>query len=344
MRRSLPPSRACVALGLAGLLSIESAAWAQPLPPSAAPPPAAPAVAAPAAANTAPPAPIGDSLSGEAKDDYDAGRSLFLHADYPGALVKFQRAYELSYDPRLLWDMGSCELNLKHYVRVLKLVQRYLQEGGAKVADDQRAAAEAMLRKIRPLVSEVRLIVDQPGAQVFVDDELAGTTPLAQPLVIDLGDRRLRVSKPGFKDETVTQHVVGASDMTVTLTLQAEVHQGRLAVRTESGAAVAVDGSTVSVGPWEGTLAPGQHTLRITDAGMRPYTADVEMRDGEVRTLDVTLVRESGGISPWWWIGGGIVAAAGLSVGAYYLFRPSPGAPSAVEGTISPYTLTIQSR
>jgi hypothetical protein len=334
------PARAGTAFGLAWLLSIEAAAWAQSAPASSVPPAGA---AAASAAGTAP-TPVGDLLSGEAKDDYDAGRSLFLHADYAGALVKFQRAYELSYDARLLWDMGSCELNLKHYMRVLGLVQKYLQEGGAKVSDEQRAAAEAMLRKIRPLVSEVRVGVDQPGAQVFVDDELAGTTPLAQPLLLDLGDRRLRVSKPGFKDQTVTQHIVGASEATVTLTLLPEVRQGRLAVHTDSAAAIEVDRSTVSVGPWEGTVASGTHALRITESGMRPYAADIEVHDGEVRTLDVTLVRESGGVSPWWWIGGGVMAAAGLSVGAYYLFRPSPSAPPAVDGTISPYTLTVQSR
>jgi hypothetical protein len=340
MRRSTQPARASVAFGLACLLSIEAAAWAQPAPASSAPSPAdaAASVGGPA------PAPVGDTLSGEAKDDYDAGRSLFLHTDYLGALVKFQRAYELSYDPRLLWDMGSCELNLKHYVRVLSLVQRYLQEGGAKVSNDQRAAAEAMLRKIRPLVSEVRVIVDQPGAQVFVDEELAGTTPLAQPLLLDLGDRRVRVSKPGFKDQTVTQHIVGASDAMITLTLQPDVRQGRLAIRTDGGAAVAIDGSTVSVGPWEGALASGHHAIRIAGSGMRTYAADVEVHEGEVRSLDITLVRESGGISPWWWIGGAVVAAAGVSVGAYYLFRSSPGSPSPVDGTISPYTLTIQSR
>jgi hypothetical protein len=331
-------STAC-ALGL--VLLIESSASAQP----ASVPAAAPAGTPSPSGTTmpsSPAAPLADSLSGEAKDDYEAGRSLFLHADYTGALVKFQRAFDVSFDTRLLWNIGSCELNLKHYVRVLRLIERYLHEGGSRISDEQRAEAEAMLRKIRPLVSEVRLTVNEPGASVFVDDEPAGTTPLAEPLLLDLGDRRIRVAKSGFQEQVVVEHVVGESDAAVSVTLQPEVRHGGLAVATDASATIFVDGSAVGVGRWDGTLAPGHHALRVTATGMRPYATDLELRDGEQRTLDVALVKDSGGISPWWWVGGGVVAAAGLGAGAYFLFRPTSSPESPTSGTITPYTLTVQ--
>jgi hypothetical protein len=339
MRYRTERPRESIAVALTCLFLMEGAARGQPAVPSPSPSPS------PVAGHAAPPlAPLAESLSGEAKDDYEAGRSLFVHGDYGGALVKFQRAFDVSYDTRLLWDMGACELNLKHYVRVLRLIERYLHEGGSRIADEQRAAAEAMLRKIRPLVSEVRVIVNEPGASVFVDDEPAGTTPLAEPLLLDLGERRIRVTKPGFKEQVVSERVAGASEATVSLTLSPETHEGRLAVMAEASASIAIDGSVVGVGRWEGTLTSGHHALRVTAEGMHPHTADVEVREGEVRTIDVTLMRESGGISPWWWVGGSLVAAAGLGVGGYFLFRPSSSTASATPGTIYPGTLTVQSR
>jgi hypothetical protein len=290
---------------------------------------------------TAPPS-VGDSLTGEAKDAYDAARSLFLHDDYEGALVKFQRAFDLSSDVRLLWDEGACELNLKHYVRVLRLVERYLHDGDPRITEEQRAAAIAIVRKVRPLVSEVRLTVNEPGASVSVDGEPAGVTPLTDPLMLDLGDRHIRVSKPGFKDQVITQHVVGASDVTLTVGLQPEAHEGHLAVTTDAGAAIAIDGNAVGLGRWEGSLASGSHSLRVTAPGMRAYSNDFALREGETRTLEFSLTRDSGGISPWWWVGGGVVAAAGIGVGTYFAVRPSQTRGSATEGTIYPYTLTVR--
>ena len=94
------------------------------------------AATAPAAAPSA--VKLGDALTGPAKEDYDSGRVLFENHDFAGALVKFQHAFELSSDARLLWNMGACEKNLHHYARVLTLVERFLREGGARITPAQR--------------------------------------------------------------------------------------------------------------------------------------------------------------------------------------------------------------
>jgi len=113
-------------------------------------------------------------------------------------------------------------------------------------------------------------------------------------------------------------------------------------VSANAAGAVQIDGATAGVAPWEGTVSPGAHVVRVTAAGMVPYSSEVVVRDGETRSLDVTLRAEGGGVSAVWWIAGGIVAAAGLGVGGYFLFRPSQSTTGpATDGTISPYTLVI---
>jgi PEGA domain len=289
-----------------------------------------------------PPAALGDALTGQAKDDYESGRILFDNGDNAGALVKFQHAFDLSSDSRLLWDMGACEKNLRHYVHVLRLVERYLHDGQTSITEAQRAEAAAVVRTVRSLVSSVRLIVNEAGASVFVDDEPVGTTPLMEGVLVDLGERRIRVSKPGFKEQVITQHVAGASDLTVSVVLEREVSMGRLVVSTDAAGAISVDGAPAGVGRWEGPVSAGSHAIRVTAPGMVAYSADVAVKDGETRSLDIGLQRQSGGISPAWWIGGGLLAAAGLGVGGYFLFRPSSQTTGpATQGTISPGTLTI---
>lgn len=333
---SLLPPR--LAASLLVVFLAEAPALGQPPPtPAPAPPPSS----APAPPAQAPAPSLSESLTGQAKDDYDTGRILVASSDFAGAVVKFRHAYDLSSDVRLLWNVAVCEKNLRHYVQVLKLLDRYLHDGDPRIPDADRAAAATVLRTVRSLVGSVRVIVNEPGAAVTVDDAPAGTTPLAEPLMLDLGDRRIRVSKPGFKDQTLVQNVAGASEATVSVALERVEQQGRLALSTDASATIRVDGATVGVGRWEGVVTPGTHAVEVTESGMRPYSAQILVRDGESRSVEVALQRESGGISPLWWVGGGVVAAAALGVGGYFLFRSSPSTPGPTAGTIEPYTLTV---
>jgi PEGA domain len=306
-----------------------------------------PCRAAPPAASASPAAsplpPLADSLTGPAREDYESGRVLFDNNDFSGALVKFQHAYELSSDARLLWDMGACEKNQRHYVHVLRLVERYLHDADVHLTAEQREGANAVIRTVRSLVSAIHVTVNEPDASIYVDDELVGTSPLMEPLLVDLGDRHIRVTKAGFKDQTLLQHAVGAIDVLLTIALEHEAREGRLSVRANVSGAVAIDEKVVGVTPWEGPLATGPHVVRVTAAGTIPYSTDVVLRDGEVRTLDVTLQAKSGGIPVAFWIAGGVLVAAGLGVGGYFLFRPTQSttyAP-AMSGTISPGVIPL---
>ncbi|MGO9833054.1 MAG: PEGA domain-containing protein [Polyangiaceae bacterium] len=302
----------------------------------------APPAAPPSQAPVTPPS-LGDALTGQAKSEYDTARILFDSGDYSGALVKFQHAYDLSQDARLLWNMAACEKSLRAYARVLRLVERYLHDGGPLLTEAQRDDATAVLRTVRTLVTSVRLIVNESGASVFVDGEPVGTTPLADPLLVDLGERHIRVTKPGFKEQVITQNAAGASEATVSIALEREAQEGHLSISTAASGAILVDGAAVGVGRWEGAVAPGTHSISITAPGMRAYSSVVAVREGESRTVEVDLQRESSGIPAIVWIAGGVLAAAGLGVGGYFLFRPSQSAPAPTAGTIPPFTLMLQS-
>src|SRR5262249_54072136 len=53
--------------------------------------------------------PLAQALKGDARVLYDSARELFKAGDYVSAYAKFQRAFELSNDPRLYWNMAACE-------------------------------------------------------------------------------------------------------------------------------------------------------------------------------------------------------------------------------------------
>jgi hypothetical protein len=266
--------------------------------------------------------PLSQSLTGPAKGDYDAGRILFEDQDYAGALVKFQRAYDRSGDIRLLWNMAVCEKSLRRYARVLALVDRYWREGEMRMSEAHRREVSDVLTTVRTLISTVHVLVNEAGASVLVDDVPAGTTPLPEPLLIDLGRRRIRVTKPGFEDQQLIQDFAGGSEVTFSLTLVPEPSDGQLKVVAGRSDTISIDGQVVGTGQWEGELPAGEHSLRVAASDMRPYARDVMVEAGKTRTLYVVLEPEESGIPGWVWVGAGVLVAGGLATGGYFVLRP----------------------
>jgi hypothetical protein len=166
------------------------------------------------------------------------------------------------------------------------------------------------------------VVVDQPGAEVFVDDELVGTSPV-DPVVVDIGARKVRVRKSEFEEFTKEVPVGGAAEVAVDVKLPKIIHEGRLTVRTSTEAAIAIDDKVVGSGTWSGVLPSGGHTLRVTAPKMRPYQTEVFVQDKQSRDLAVTLEPEpSKGVPSWMWIAGGAVLAGGLGTAGFIIFRP----------------------
>ncbi|WP_438010173.1 PEGA domain-containing protein [Sorangium sp. So ce321] len=310
---------------------------------AAQPAPAAPARPAGAAAQPAPAAPVqpaekplSESLTGMAKAEHGAGAALFKDGDYAGALTRFERAYELSRDHRLLWNVALCQKNLRRYAKMLATLRRMEDDAGAALtARDKQDIAE-LIQAAEAYVSRLEITASEAGATVFVDDAPVGTTPLAAPVPIDIGERRIRVSKPGFVDFVRQEKVVGGGSVALVARLERAVHRGRLLVAAGQDGLIALDGKVVGKGRWEGSVPSGTHALRVTAPGMTPYEVSVLVRDEEHRRIDVSLERaqERGGANRWLWIGGGAAVFAGALIAGALLFEPGTPAEQGSLGTV----------
>ncbi|MDB4933479.1 MAG: putative rane protein [Labilithrix sp.] len=156
---------------------------------------------------------LAQALSGEAKALYDIGRSSFRAGDAAAALANFQRAYERSSDPRLLWNMAACEASLKHWARAMTLVDRYVDSGAALLSDRDREQAKRFRTAAKRFVATVALEAP-PGVTVTVDGEVTGTTPLGGPLYLDAGKRRVHFTKLGYRGVVRVDNVAGEAALT----------------------------------------------------------------------------------------------------------------------------------
>jgi hypothetical protein len=305
-----------------------------PAGPGAAEPPAPPATGSTS---------LGDSLAGSAKAAYDLARVLYRAGDFAGALLQFERAYDLSSEPRLLWNVAVCEKNLRRYARSVKAIERYQAEGGTRLSEEDQRDALHLLKAIRPFVAVITIKVSEPGADVFIDDERVGSTPLAGPLLIDMGARRIRVSKKGFHDHTQTEQVFGETEIALDVSLKREIHQGRLIIAAGKDDVIRLDGKIVGQGSWDGAAASGGHTLRVTAPGMKPYQTEVIVQDNAVRRIHVTLDAEpKTGLPTWALITGSALLAAGAGVGIGYLAWKASEPRDPVAGNLGPYLVKLQ--
>jgi hypothetical protein len=236
--------------------------------------------------------PLAQSLPADARRDYDAGKLLFEDGDYATALLKYRDAYDRTHDARLLWNVAACQKNLRHYAKAAATLARYLAEGGDLLSSGDRHDALELTKAIAPFTVPMTFNVDEKGAQVWVDDELVGTSPLPGPVTLDMGARRVRVKKDGFRLYERDVPVGGSAPTTVDIAL--EKQSGRLELTVPASATVFLDEKEVGRGPHVALDLPaGAHALRVVAPHMRPLQTDVVVEDGKSRALDLPLEAET---------------------------------------------------
>ncbi len=287
----------------------------------------------------APPRPaLSESLSGGAREAYEAATVLLNNKDCAHAIVKYRQAYDLSKDPRLLFDMAVCDRDLRSYAQMQGLLVRYEKEASAEMSAEQKAEVDAALGAIHDLVGTVDLTVSEAGADVTVDTENVGTTPLAAPIVVDLGKHTLAVKKDGFEPVGRTIEIPGGNETRLSITLVRQAHAAILRIAADPEATIVIDRKELGRGLFDGTLLPGPHEVQVTEPGKKGYEARIVLGDGEVRTFQVTLEGERHPVL-WPWLAGGAAVLVGAGIGGYFLLQPHETRGAGPQGQLFTYPL-----
>jgi hypothetical protein len=216
--------RASITLALAGLV-LSSVAHAEPEPADA-PKPA-----------DAKPAETKSSEAKEAEQHFARARQLYDEGDFGLALVEFRRAYDLSPNYRVLYNIGQVNIQLFNYAAARAALEKYLQDGGNEISAGRRTQTEADLKMLRERTAYLR-ITSVPPAEVSIDDMPVGKTPFEEPLLVNAGQRKIIVSHAGYTPVTRFVTLAGGdrNDLKIELT----------ALPTDSGKPVIVFGPTTT--------------------------------------------------------------------------------------------------
>jgi hypothetical protein len=284
-------------------------------PAAAAEPPAPPQSPAPdGGAAVKPTGRVRDALSGDARAAFDRAAELFLDGNFAAARVEYERAHALSKEPRVLYNVATCEKALRHYTRAIAALEASLAEGGDRLPSAYRSLATETLGVLRPFVTTLTLAVDPLDATLTLDGEHLEPKAASAPLPVDVGEHVIVATKPGFVEGTVKVTAVSGAPARAALALLPLVaRDGLLRVVTDGPTSViSLDDARVGTGEFSGRVRAGEHRLEVTRSGFYPYQAEVVVREGETRRIPVSLTRK---VPVWVWIVGSIVVAGGATVG-----------------------------
>jgi hypothetical protein len=136
------------------------------------------------------------------------------------------------------------------------------------------------------------------GAEVFVDGERIGTTPLPGPISLSPDEHTLKVVKPGFAPliDVIRIQKRKATRVDVDLTPVAAI------LRVKSNVAEArvfVDGKFVGQAPLEAELPVGARAIQVSRGGYKDFFQNVEAVAGQEVALEVSLEELPAEINPY---------------------------------------------
>ncbi|HEX6240154.1 MAG TPA: hypothetical protein VFZ61_04655, partial [Polyangiales bacterium] len=118
---------------------------------------------------------------------------------------------------------AQTKYRLQDYLAAAQSYEAYLAQGGTGVTPERRAQVEEALHALRDRVGRIGISVNRDGADVYVDDQKVGVSPIPQAILANVGRHRVMVRAADGSSDTKVIDVPGADVVDVRLTLTAAV-------------------------------------------------------------------------------------------------------------------------
>lgn len=251
-----------------------------------------------------------------AREHFRQGVRLVEQEHWGPALAEFEESYRLHPSGSAALNRALCLHRLRRYREALRAFQDYSGSYGAEASDQIRSGIRQTIDEIRSLVTEVDVRVSHNGARIVVDGVAVGTSPLAEPLLLQSGEHDIAVELEGFLRQEQTVMVVFGRPQPVQFNLEPRPRMGMLrVVSTTPGATLFIDGHDVGAPPYSGEVRADTHTVELRAPGFRTASVEVTVQaDGDhLESIDLRRRLHRG----WFYstiglAGAGLLTFAGL--------------------------------
>ena len=175
------------------------------------------ATAAAGAGRPAMAAPPGNKA--EARRHFQVGVSEAQAGAYREAVIEFTRAYELSPNFAVLYNLGMAQAALGDAAAAMTTFDRYLAEGGKAVPADRRAKVAGEMRSLGPRTGSIVARVSPDAARVTLDGAAVERAAVGQGVRVNVGVHKLAAAADGYLPGEQTVTVASGDVANVTLAL-----------------------------------------------------------------------------------------------------------------------------
>jgi hypothetical protein len=153
----------------------------------------------------------------EAKALFDQAVKQAENGDSKAALASFRAAYAKAPSFRVLYNIGQLCSRVGDGACAVRSYKQYLDEGGSNVPAARRQSVEAEIRSLSRTVATIRVQSGVTDAEVTIDDQVVGKTPIAAPWIVNGGSHKAVLVKD---DKRIEKSVVVVAGGTVTVVLE----------------------------------------------------------------------------------------------------------------------------
>lgn len=155
------------------------------------------------------------ALTAQAAALYDQGAAAYKNEKWPEARAAFLAAWALEKHWQIAGNLADAEMQMGLYRDAAEHASFYRQ----KAPEDRHVRADTLLARAKARVLTVRIETEPPGADVWIDGQSAGRTPLAEPIFLEPGkhtvtarmasrpEAKVEIDKGAGVEEVVRLHV-----------------------------------------------------------------------------------------------------------------------------------------
>lgn len=226
-----------------------------------------------------------------AKEKFARGVEHMRAENYQAAAEQFERAYAIAPYAVILYNLGIAYEKLDRPVDAVRVMKQVIDEPGNLRPERVTRANETVAtqsKRIGMLIIEI----DRDGADVRIDGDSIGQSPIAVPRALGSGTHFVEVLKKGFAPHRKEVRIGGERTETLEVTLEAtELAFAQLWIRTDLPAAeVWLDGARIAQTPLEQSVPvlPGPHAIELRRSGYHTVIKRVEVGPGATAEIKLT--------------------------------------------------------
>ena len=234
------------------------------------------------------PASASDRAAKNASERFQRGVALYREGSFDAALAEFERAYDMSPNYRVLYNIGQVQVQREDYVEAVVAFRRYLDEGAAELTSQRHSEVDEEISRLQGRIATLRVECNVDGAELVIDGASVGTLPMAG-ISVNAGVRRVVVRKNGFLPHESRVTLAGGERTELKITLEAqtsEVLQPTEEPPTETDTPVETSDpvaepqqASVGTGFWISLAATGGAAVATAVFAWRTQIADADYSD-----------------------------------------------------------------